>query len=1018
MLVFGGLDSSINVLNDVWSLSLSDPPTWTQLLPSGSPPAARRNCTAIYDPVRDRVLIYGGRALSGPAFNDLWSLQLTSTPSWQRITPKNAPTGGRYAHSAIYEPIGDRMIVFSGGFATNDVWSFSPVDTAWVQLTPSGTPPLPRSGHTAIYDPLGQRMVVFGGNTGNLPLDDTWALSLAGVSQWSLVSTSGDAPTRRGSHSAVYDPLYQRMAVFGGTPDVSEPTWALRLAPPVRWSPFRPVNQSAAEVRLQTVTVGDTMPGSFTIWNAGMLPLQVSSLQLPPAQEIGVGPPAPFELAWGDSMVETLSFVASVPGHLQDSVVIVSNDPFTPRSRVNLDVTTRGLEFDTRVLGSPAEAPLGEALDVVVTPRENVRIEGGTLHYRTTGGGGVADSLPLTALATDFIAVIPASAVTERGVEYYVQVRNSGYAEPPTAPAAYLPQAVAPPSSMTALPRPTSGTDFLLGRDIEVEMALPPGSEFVSGTIHYRQGGEPSFGSDTLSVSDLTGRPVATIPGSIAGPYGVEYWVEVQTLRSTLRYPAAAPAFSTIRIKVQNLVEPSVHAGVRYRLLAVPIDFGVDFAGSLDALLTDQLGTYDPVRWRAYTYDPGVPGNIEFSSAAPSPLFRPEPGRAFWLISRVAHRVDTHPIDGFSTPTAGEYPIVLEPGWNLFGNPFDFPVAWTSVRPSPSFGKPVAFDPSRGSIGDYADSSPPVLEPFEGYFILSTAHDTMWVSPNAVTGSAAQSDRPPVRALAPVPIPPKVSGSAWRLRLRVTSDVAVDGANEFGVDAASEDGLDPLDLPKPPAPPGPWVRVAFPHPEWASAPSLYRRDLRRPGAEGQTWEIEVRSSTPGEPVTLDLSDIVAASPGLALRLIDRELGSSVVASQGADESSAEHRLRYTIVSFGPRPYRLAIVAGTSAYVSNALDQALSVPARVTVDQNAPNPFQFATRIRFGLPRAAPVTAEIYSVLGQRVATLADRTPFAPGYHSVVWDGSLPGGGAAPSGVYLLRLTTDGDALTTRMILVR
>jgi hypothetical protein len=53
-----------------------------------------------------------------------------------------------------------------------------------------------------------------------------------------------------------------------------------------------------------------------------------------------------------------------------------------------------------------------------------------------------------------------------------------------------------------------------------------------------------------------------------------------------------------------------------------------------------------------------------------------------------------------------------------------------------------------------------------------------------------------------------------------------------------------------------------------------------------------------------------------------------------------------------------------------------------------------------------------------VATLLDRSPFAPGYHSVVWDGTIPGGGAAPSGVYLLRLTADSDVLTKRMILVR
>src|SRR5206468_12828876 len=103
-------------------------------------------------------------------------------------------------------------------------------------------------------------------------------------------------------------------------------------------------------------------------------------------------------------------------------------------------------------------------------------------------------------------------------------------------------------------------------------------------------------------------------------------------------------------IKVQNLSEENEHAGGRYRLLSVPLDFGRDFSGSLDALLTDQFGTYNTVNWRAYWYDPDAPGSLELS-VTNADKFRPKPGRAFWLISRQAHRVDTKPIAGLSTAT-------------------------------------------------------------------------------------------------------------------------------------------------------------------------------------------------------------------------------------------------------------------------------------------------------------------------------------------------------------------------------
>jgi len=51
----------------------------------------------------------------------------------------------------------------------------------WVELHPDGAPPSSRELHTAVYDPIGDRMVVFGGLDGANALNDVWALSLAGV---------------------------------------------------------------------------------------------------------------------------------------------------------------------------------------------------------------------------------------------------------------------------------------------------------------------------------------------------------------------------------------------------------------------------------------------------------------------------------------------------------------------------------------------------------------------------------------------------------------------------------------------------------------------------------------------------------------------------------------------------------------------------------------------------------------------------------------------------------------------
>jgi hypothetical protein len=1009
MIIFGGEDNNQTVLSDAWALSLSDPPTWRLLGPAGPIPALTFH-TAIYDPPRNRMLVFGGQDASHNPSSDVWSLSLSPPLRWERLPNKGSLPVPRYLHSAIYDPVRDRMLVYGGDAPLGDVWAMAIADTvSWTRIDPSGTPPPARFGHSAIYDPVRDRMVVFGGNDGNQPLGDAWQLSLGGSPMWAPLPPSGDAPSARGYHAAVLDTTYHRMAIFGGFPfstNSTDATWALSLGPDTQWSPFRPLVQASEDdLRFPTVTIGDTVAASFVLSNLGLKQLHVSDVTLPRA-DLRLSHPAPLDLGWKEAVSETLTLIPSQPDSTLDSLAILSNDPLpAPHIRVRVDI--RGLDFKTRVLGDPV-SPLGASMLVVTTPESGVHIERGVLYFRVAESASAFDSIALTPLATDFIAAIPISAVTEHGVEYSVRVENGDF----SASTPVLTQPVGPPTEFTAIARPTSGTDFVEADSIEVEALLPAGAVFGSGTIQYRRGGEEAYESSALAMGPV-GRPIGVIPGRVVGPRGVEYRVAVSTLTQTLEFPAAASPPERIRVRVQNLMESTVHPGVRYRLLSLPLDFSA-FAGSLDALLTDQLGSYDPVRWRAYTYDPESGSNVEFS-AAQAASFRPQPGRAFWLISRDAHSVNTAPIVGSSTQTGEDYRIALSPGWNLFGNPFDFPVAWSAVsRNSATVGDPIAFDPGLGKIGDYAAETPSTLTPFEGYFIHAIQPETLRVAPREAPTPAS------LAAGAPGPGPGRAgsdSNELWSFWLRAGDEQAEDGSNRFGVRTDAAEGFDPFDTAKPPPPPGPWVQVAFVHPEWGSWSGPYRRDLRGPGAPGETWEIEVRTDSPAEDVALDLSEAVPGPPGLALRLIDREQSRWVDAEREAGGGSPRG-IADRIVSFGPHPYRLAIVAGSDEYVAHATRQTLSVPSRTLLEGGAPNPFRIATRLRFGLPVAERVSFEIFSVLGQRVAAPFDHEPLEAGYHTVVWDGKIRGGGTAPNGVYLVRLTAGRETLTGRIVLVR
>ena len=246
MLVFGGRTAN-GPSNNVWELSLTGPPQWTLITPLGTPPMPRFAHTMVYDSARDRLLVFGGTNDGVSALSDLWELTLSGTLSWNQLSPLNPPLG-RIAPVAVYDPVGDRMIL-SGGFNTsfrNDTWQLALGGTpTWSQLNPAGAPPTPRDFSTAIYDPVGQRMVMFGGNASASgappahPVNDTWALSLTGSPAWIQLPT-GFGPSARLAHESFYDPARHRLVVMGGTDGA---TWlndvaALTLDPGLVWSPI------------------------------------------------------------------------------------------------------------------------------------------------------------------------------------------------------------------------------------------------------------------------------------------------------------------------------------------------------------------------------------------------------------------------------------------------------------------------------------------------------------------------------------------------------------------------------------------------------------------------------------------------------------------------------------------------------------------------------------------------------------------------------------------------------------
>jgi hypothetical protein len=93
------------------------------------------------------------------------------------------------------------------------------------------------------------------------------------------------------------------------------------------------------------------------------------------------------------------------------------------------------------------------------------------------------------------------------------------------------------------------------------------------------------------------------------------------------------------------------------------------------------------------------------------------------------------------------------------------------------------------------------------------------------------------------------------------------------------------------------------------------------------------------------------------------------------------------------------------------------PAATYLAQNAPNPFNPSTTIRFGLAAQARVTISIYDVSGRLVHTLVDGQR-SPGLYKETWDGRDSNGRAVASGVYFYRLRAGAFSETKKMVLTR
>ena len=106
-----------------------------------------------------------------------------------------------------------------------------------------------------------------------------------------------------------------------------------------------------------------------------------------------------------------------------------------------------------------------------------------------------------------------------------------------------------------------------------------------------------------------------------------------------------------------------------------------------------------------------------------------------------------------------------------------------------------------------------------------------------------------------------------------------------------------------------------------------------------------------------------------------------------------------------------------AIITAVREETDRLPARLSLRQNWPNPFNSETVICFSLVEGKRVDLSVFNVSGQRVAVLAAGR-FRGGEHTLHWDGSDARGRPLATGMYIARLQTAQRTVTRKMLLLR
>jgi MYXO-CTERM domain-containing protein len=235
VVMFGGLVMNLGTgalapTAETWEWS---PATgkWSNRTGASAPPP-RSGAAMVFDSVRGKMVMFGGRAGSGVDFEDTWEWDPT-TGTWLDASAAGAHPSARSQHGMVYEKSTGKILLFGGGrsdpgswtgngmtISLGDTWEYDPATYAWAQRAVTVAPSV-RHDLGLVWDGARGKAVLFGGmqvdiaNATGVPKQDTWEWDPTAAT-WTERTAAGTKPSQRYGHAMAYDGSRKQVVLFGG----------------------------------------------------------------------------------------------------------------------------------------------------------------------------------------------------------------------------------------------------------------------------------------------------------------------------------------------------------------------------------------------------------------------------------------------------------------------------------------------------------------------------------------------------------------------------------------------------------------------------------------------------------------------------------------------------------------------------------------------------------------------------------------------------------------------------------